>query len=122
MKPNRYSEFANYIVLADNSNLNPGSEHNIVSQYAHGTNNSVFSLCVGSNINGQVGIYAFIRDDAGLGGSFTTNNFNVLDNQWHETILLKLLGNVKGNVEDKLNISYTKFRQGLLLTFFGVIY
>ena len=26
MKPNRYSEFASYIVLADNSNLNPGYE------------------------------------------------------------------------------------------------
>ena len=26
MKPNRYSEFANYIVMADNSNLNPGYE------------------------------------------------------------------------------------------------
>ena len=26
MKPNRYSEFASYIVIADNSNLNPGYE------------------------------------------------------------------------------------------------
>ena len=26
MKPNRYSEFASYIVMADNSNLNPGYE------------------------------------------------------------------------------------------------
>ena len=26
MKPNRYSEFANYIVMADNSKLNPGYE------------------------------------------------------------------------------------------------